>query len=106
MTAPTITPVWFEWEDTGPTGVDDVVEECSVEDGVEVEVGEVVGGDDWVREEGRDEDVVEGSESVEEGVAGVDSTTDVGDGVTGVVGVKIESVGGDVADGDGEDNPP
>jgi hypothetical protein len=105
-TEPTITPVWFEWEDTGPTGFDDVVEECSVEVEVEVEVGKVVRCDGWVRVEGRVDVVVEGSAGVEEGVAGVDGTADVGEGVAGMVGVKVDSVGGDVADCAVEDNPP
>ena len=66
----------------------------------------MAGSDYCVRAEGRVDDVVEGSESVEKVVAGVDGTTDVGEGVAGVVGVKIESVGGDVADGDWGENPP
>lgn len=81
-----------------------MVEECDVEDDVEVEVGEVVGDEGCVRVEDRVDDVVEGNVGVEEGVAEVDGTADVGEGVAGVVGVKIELVGGDVADG--EDNPP
>jgi hypothetical protein len=46
-----------------------VVEECSVEDEVEVEVREVVGGDGRVRVEGRVDDVGEGGVGVEKGVA-------------------------------------
>ena len=110
-TAPTITPVWFEWEGKLPlTGTDEVVEEGEVEDEVEIEVrttGEVVGGDGRVRVEDRVGGVVEGSADMDEGVARVEGTAGVEKGVAGVedAGVKAELVG-EEGDGAGDDSPP
>ena len=93
-TEPTITPVWVEWEEKPLAGTDEVVEDGGLDDGADVEMREVVEGEDEVRVEGRVEDKVDDSADVE-GVAEVEG---VGEGVAG-----IEVVADDAA---GDDDPP
>ena len=96
-TEPTITPVWVEWEEKPLAGTDKVVEEGGLDDGADVEMREVVEGEDEVRVEGRVEDEADDRADVE-GVAGVEGVEGVGEGVAG-----IEVVADDAA---GEDDPP